>query len=187
MKNTKKLIVAIAALSILLCCAVGGTLAYLWDKTDPVTNTFTYGDINITLDESKDLNLKMIPGGTIAKDPTVTVDPTSETCYLFVKIDASAAVANYLEYDVDSAWTRLEGVENVYYMVLETVPQAPNNEFPILKNNQVTVKTTVTKEMMEAVKANAKLVEMAFTAYAVQKEGFDTAAAAWAVIPANEK
>ena len=185
MKNTKKLIVAIAALSVLLCCAVGGTLAYLWDKTDTVTNTFTYGDINITLDESKDLNLKMIPGGTIAKDPTVTVDPTSEACYLFVKIDASAAVANYLEYDVDSAWTRLEGVENVYYMVLETVPQAPNNEFPILKNNQVTVKTTVTKEMMEAVKANAKLVEMAFTAYAVQKENVDDAGTAWNIANGN--
>jgi predicted ribosomally synthesized peptide with SipW-like signal peptide len=185
MKNTKKLIVAIAALSILLCCAVGGTLAYLRDKTDTVTNTFTYGDINITLDESKDLNLKMIPGGKITKDPTVTVDPTSEACYLFVKIDASAAVANYLEYDVDSAWTRLEGVENVYYMVLETVPQAPNNEFPILKNNQVTVKTTVTKEMMEAVKANAKLVELSFTAYAVQKENVADVTTAWSIANGN--
>ena len=186
MKNTKKLIVAIAALSILLCCAVGGTLAYLWDKTDTVTNTFTYGDINITLDETERV-YKMIPGKTIAKDPVVTIDPTSEACYLFVKIDASAEVANYLEYDVDSAWTRLEGVENVYYMVLQTVPQAPYNAFPVLENNQVTVKTTVTKEMMEAVKADAELVKLSFTAYAVQKEGFNTAAAAWAVIPASDK
>ena len=185
MKNTKKLIVAIAALSILLCCAVGGTLAYLRDKTNTVTNTFTYGDINITLTESDDLDLKMIPGKTIAKDPVVTIDPTSEACYLFVKIDATAAVKDYLQYEVDDAWTPLSGVAGVYYMVIETVPAAPDNAFPVLENNQVTVKTTVTKEMMEAVKANAKLVELSFTAYAVQKENVADVSTAWGIANGN--
>lgn len=185
MTTTKKLIVVIAALSVLLCCVVGGTLAYLRAQTDPVTNTFTYGDINITLTESNNLDLKMIPGRTITKDPVVTVDPTSEACYLFVKIDETAAVENYLDYAVADAWTPLSGVEGVYYMVLDTVPETPNNVFPVLKNNQVTVKTTVTKAMMEAVKADAELVKLTFTAYAVQKENVADVATAWAIATGN--
>ena len=185
MKNTKKLIVAIAALSILLCCAVGGTLAYLRDVSKTVTNTFTYGDINITLAESENLNLKMIPGGTIAKDPIVTVKANSEECYLFVKIDATEKLSDYLSYELADGWIELSSGSGVYYRIVASA--TTDATFPILKNNQVTVKTTVTKEMMEAVKANAELVKLSFTAYAVQKEGFNTAAAAWAVIPANEK
>ena len=183
MKNTKKLIVAIAALSILLCCAVGGTLAYLWDKTDTVTNTFTYGDINITLDESKDLNLKMIPGGTIAKDPIVTVKANSEECYLFVKIDATEKLSDYLSYELADGWIELSSGSGVYYRIVASA--TTDATFPILKNNQVTVKTTVTKEMMEAVKTNAKLVELSFTAYAVQKENVADVTTAWSIANGN--
>ncbi len=185
MKNTKKLIVAIAILSILLCCAVGGTLAWLYDKTETVTNTFTYGDINISLDESDNLDLKMIPGRVIAKDPTVTVDPSSEACYLFVKIEESTAMKDYLEYEVDDAWTPLTDEAGVYYMVLETVPQTPNNAFPILKDNQVTVKIDVTKAMMEAVENDNNLVKLSFTAYAVQKESVTSVTAAWVIANGN--
>ena len=183
MKNTKKLIVAIAALSILLCCAVGGTLAYLWDKTDPVTNTFTYGDINITLAESENLNLKMIPGGTIAKDPIVTVKADSEECYLFVKIVATEKLSDYLSYELADGWIELSSGSGVYYRIVASA--TTDATFPVLKNNQVTVKTTVTKEMMEAVKANAELVKLSFTAYAVQKENVDDAGTAWNIANGN--
>lgn len=183
MKNTKKLIVAIAALSVLLCCAVGGTLAYLWDKTDPVTNTFTYGDINITLAESENLNLKMIPGGTIAKDPIVTVKANSEECYLFVKIDATEKLSDYLSYELADGWIELSSGSGVYYRIVASA--TTDATFPVLKNNQVTVKTTVTKEMMEAVKANAKLVELSFTAYAVQKENVADVTTAWGIANGN--
>ena len=183
MKNTKKLIVAIAALSILLCCAVGGTLAYLWDKTDPVTNTFTYGDINITLAETAGLDLQMIPGRTIAKDPIVTVKADSEECYLFVKIVATEKLSDYLSYELADGWTALNDVPGVYY---RTVASATTDAtFPVLKNNQVTVKTTVTKEMMEAVKANAELVKLSFTAYAVQKENVADVTTAWGIANGN--
>ena len=89
MTTVKKLVIAIVALSVILCCAIGGTLAYLWDKTTTVTNTFTYGDINITLAETTS-EYKMIPGKTIAKDPYITVDSDSEACYLFLKVEESA-------------------------------------------------------------------------------------------------
>ena len=183
MKNTKKLIVAIAALSILLCCAVGGTLAYLRDVSKTVTNTFTYGDINITLDESENLNLKMIPGGTIAKDPIVTVKANSEECYLFVKIDATEKLSDYLSYELADGWIELSSGSGVYYRIVASA--TTDATFPVLKNNQVTVKTTVTKEMMEAVKANAKLVELSFTAYAVQKENVADVTTAWGIANGN--
>ena len=183
MKNTKKLIVAIAALSILLCCAVGGTLAYLWDKTDPVTNTFTYGDINITLAETAGLDLQMIPGRTIAKDPIVTVKADSEECYLFVKIVATEKLSDYLSYELADGWIELSSGSGVYYRIVASA--TTDATFPVLKNNQVTVKTTVTKEMMEAVKANAKLVELSFTAYAVQKENVADVTTAWGIANGN--
>ena len=49
----KKIWLSVAALALVLCCAVGGTLAWLTDKTEPVKNTFTIGDINIDLSESE--------------------------------------------------------------------------------------------------------------------------------------
>ena len=181
MTTTKKLIIAVVALSVALCCAVGGTLAWLLDVTDPVTNTFTYGDINITLTESEDLDLKMVPGNTIDKDPVVTVLPDSEACYLFVKIEASAAVANYLDYDVDSAWKELSGVAGVYYMEVDAANATAGKAYSVLANDQVTVLESVTKEMMEAVRADADLVQLTFTAYAVQSDNVDSAAEAWAI------
>ena len=121
MKNTKKLIVAIAALSILLCCAVGGTLAYLLDKTDPVTNTFTYGDINITLTETERV-YKMIPGTTLPKDPKVTVEEGSEACWLFIKVEKTNNPDTYLNYSIDTTiWKALPDVNGVYYREVSTV------------------------------------------------------------------
>ena len=47
----KILLASIIALSLALLVAVGGTIAYLFTDTQDVVNTFTYGDINITLQE----------------------------------------------------------------------------------------------------------------------------------------
>lgn len=45
----KKAWVSLVAVVLVLCCAVGGTLAWLTAKSDVVTNTFAPSDINITL------------------------------------------------------------------------------------------------------------------------------------------
>ena len=73
----------ILAVVLIVGISVGGTLAWLTDTTTPVTNTFTVGDINITLAESENLNLKMVPGNTITKDPKVTVK--GDTAFVTVK------------------------------------------------------------------------------------------------------
>ena len=56
-----KTLVALLSLVLLLGCSLGGTLAWLADSTGPVTNTFTVGDIDITLVETTE-DYKIVPG-----------------------------------------------------------------------------------------------------------------------------
>ena len=141
----KKIAISIVAVALVLCCAIGGTLAWLTDKTDPVVNTFTVGDINIELKETT-TDYKMVPGNTIAKDPKVTVKANSEACYLFVKVTKSGNFDQFLTYAMADGWTQYEGTTDVWY---RTVPASnANQEFEVLKDSKVTVKGTVTKEMM---------------------------------------
>lgn len=53
----KKTIALLTATVMLLGVVVGGTIAWLTATADTVTNTFTVGDINITLDEA-DVNIE---------------------------------------------------------------------------------------------------------------------------------
>lgn len=189
----KKVIISVAAIALIVCCAVGGTLAWLTATTAPVVNTFTYGDINITLDETTGTEYKMVPGSNLEKDPKVTVKADSEACWLFVKIEKNSAYDTYLEnYAVADGWTKLtgvDGVDNVYYR--EVSASDSDQAFYVLKgddtmeNGFVTVKSSVTKAQMEALKADgATAPTLTFTAYAVQKDNVATAAAAWALITA---
>ena len=50
--------VALLALLLLLCCTVAGTLAYLVDSTDPVTNTFTPAHVSTAVDETFENGVK---------------------------------------------------------------------------------------------------------------------------------
>ena len=57
MKKLKKMkgaraLAAGLAMCMMICGVVGGSMAWLIDETAPVKNTFTYGDINIDLDET---------------------------------------------------------------------------------------------------------------------------------------
>ena len=188
----KKSLALVLALAMIVVCVVGGTLAWLTDKTDPVTNTFTYGDINIKLEEtdatvsadgSATKEFKMIPGYTIDKDPKVTVLAGSEKCYLFVKVVKSTNFDNFMTCTIADGWTALTGVNGVYYREVET--STANQEFGVLKDNQVTVNDTVTKKDMNDL-TEATRPTLTFTAYACQYNSsngthFD-AADAWAKV-----
>lgn len=176
----KKGWLSVVALVLVLCCAVGGTLAWLTAKTDPVENEFTVGDIDITLAESKNLDLKMVPGRELHKDPKVTVKAGSEACWLFVKVQKSANFADFLTYDMADGWTALTGVDGVFWREVGAV--TADTSFAVLKGNKVTVQNTVTKEMLQGVKEGTERPTLTFTAYAVQKEGFDDALTAWGKI-----
>lgn len=176
-----KLVVAMLAVTLLIGCAIGGTVAWLTDKTTAVTNIFTYGDINIELTETKPTNkqAKIIPGVDIEKDPKVTVKANSEACWLFVKVqEAGTFVADKVTYSIADGWTKLTGVtgvDNVYYCEVDAT--MADTDFAVLRDNKVTVSDTLTKEDIKNITTNPTLT---FTAYAVQKDGFNTAAAAWA-------
>lgn len=199
----KKAIVAVVALVLVLCCAMGGTLAWLVDSTTEVKNTFTYGDINIGLSESENLNLKMIPGNDIKKDPTVTVKANSEDCWLFVRVKASDNFDTFMTYAVEEGWTlydtdktgsNIETAGNDDYVIYRKVTAADEDqEFNVLKDNTVTVKDAVTKKMLNALdkdedgsaKTETTYPTLTFTAYAVQKDNVNSAADAWVIAQGN--
>lgn len=178
-----KLVVAMLAVTLLIGCAIGGTVAWLTDKTTAVTNTFTYGDINITLAETTGTDYKIIPGVNIEKDPKVTVKANSEACWLFVKVEEEGTfVANKVTYSIADGWTKLTGVtgvDNVYYREVGAV--TADTEYYVLKGNMVTVSDTLTKEDIQ----NITNPTLTFTAYAVQKDGIADAAIAWAKVSTN--
>lgn len=173
----KKTLALVLALTLLVAGVVGGTLAWLTDQTAEVKNTFTVGDINIGLTETT-TDYKMVPGNTIAKDPTVTVKANSEACWLFVKVTESENLDTFITYAIAEGWTALPGVDGVYYR--EVPASAADQTFSVLKGDAVTVNNTVTKAMLTAKDfANPTLT---FKAYAVQKDNVASASDAWAKV-----
>lgn len=173
----KKTLALVLALTLLVAGVVGGTLAWLTDQTDEVKNTFTVGDINIGLTETT-ADYKMVPGNTIAKDPTVTVKANSEACWLFVKVTESTDLKDFITYAIAEGWTALPGVDGVYYR--EVPASAADQTFSVLAGDAVTVKSDVTRTMLETAKTDAPT--LTFQAYAIQKDHFATADAAWAEV-----
>ena len=180
MKNKITITIICAVLSCV--CLIGTTFAWLTAKTDPITNTFTVGDINITLTEGDALDLKMIPGKTITKDPKVTVKKDSEACWLFVKIEKGNNFDTYMTFEVADGWIQLKNgdtpIDGVYYRAVDAVNA--DTDFNVIKNNQVKVLESVTKAQLEAASSSAPT--LTFPAYAVQQEGVATAADAWAKV-----
>ena len=156
MKN-KKTLALILSLVLVIGIAAGATVAWFTDQTQEVKNTFTVGNIDITLEETDsadadtnpDINsYKMIPGWTITKDPVATVLKNSEDCYLFVKLVKSANFDDFMEYDMADGWIPLDGVNGVYYR--EVAADTKDQPFHVIDNDTVTVKGDVTKEDMDA-------------------------------------
>ena len=52
MKKAKKILTLVCCAVLLVCISVGATIAYLTSNTDAVKNTFTTGNVQITLDEA---------------------------------------------------------------------------------------------------------------------------------------
>ncbi len=192
-----KLVVAMLAVTLLIGCAIGGTVAWLTDKTTAVTNTFTYGDINIELTETKPTGrqAKIIPGVNIEKDPKVMVVGGSEACWLFVKVQEEnwptfkeTNGTNKVSYAIANGWTALTGQPGVYYR--EVGASTDDTNFYILagdethSNGVVKVSENLTKAEVNSIAAGTQ-PKLTFTAYAVQKDGIADAAAAWAKVSTN--
>lgn len=215
-KSIASLIVSIVTVTLLAACLVGGTVAWLMAKTTPVVNTFTYGDINVDLEETDmvlgddeenyENEFKMVPGSDLEKDPTVVVKAGSEAAWLFVKLEKAGGDVtigektytfdDFLTYEIADGWKPLQDenglpIEGVYFRETEPVPNEGDQDqdlrLPVLKDNKVTVSADVTKEMLNALDADAetKYPTLTLTAYAVQKDNISTALEAWRLAEAE--
>lgn len=88
--STKKLAVLLTSLALLIIIAVGGTLAYLFTNTEPVTNTFTPAKVDVTIEEDFDRTT----------DPTVKKD---------VKFQNTSNIPVYLRAMLVINWVDAEG------------------------------------------------------------------------------
>lgn len=185
----KKMLMAALAVVLIVVISVSATFAYLTSQ-DTVVNTFTVGNVVITLDEAKVTELgvqdgttrvdaneyKLLPGHEYLKDPTVHVAAGSEDCWIFVKVENGIAdieaagdttIAKQLE---TNGWTLVGDETNVY--AYKKIVKAEEN---VLVFGKFIIDGTVDNTAIAAYE-NAKVT---VTAYAVQADGFDTAAEAW--------
>ena len=182
-----KIFLSLLALVLVVGCAVGGTIAWLTATTEPVVNTFTYGKIKIELTETTGNAYKIIPGVNISKDPKVTVKADSEACWLFVKVaEEGTFVTDRVTYSIANGWTALDATKHpgVYYREVDAV--TADTDFYVLAgdetypNGVVTVSENLTKKDIKGLTETRP--QLIFTAYAVQKDGINTAAEAWAQV-----
>jgi len=185
-QRARRAVLTVALMLVVCVASIGGTIAWLQDDTTPVKNTFTSSNIEIELSEDgaqDDGNgnlaqsFQMIPGHVIDKKPIVTVKEGSEDCYVFLKVNGQNT-ADYLEWGINTAnWTLLEqkGDEYVYYC--EATNVTADRPISVLGyqnggefvKDQVKVKHTVTKEMMERfVSSSYRPVQLTFEAHAIQ-------------------
>ena len=198
MKSGKKALLLALCAVLLVAATVMGTMAYL-TSTDTVTNTFTIGNVAITLDEAKvDVNgtavtpaervkantYKLMPGHSYTKDPTVHVTAGSEDSWIFVKVEngianfeASTVEGGYktiADQITDNGWTALKDVAGVYYK--KYTKGADAVDLKVFDNFKIADDANT---MTGWSSISADTTKVTVTAYAIQFDGFADAEAAW--------
>lgn len=184
--KTKALLMSLCAV-LLVAASVLGTMAYL-TAHDEVKNTFTVGNVAITMDETdvddstpnkerdQANSYKLLPGHTYTKDPIIHVDANSEDCYLFVKVDNQIAA---IEADGNTTvaaqmaakgWKAVEGKDGIYvYVGTTAAPVAVKANDNVTVFEQLVIAGTVNGDTLKTYENKTITV----TAYAVQKDGFE--------------
>ena len=134
----------------------------------------------------------LLPGMTYSKDPTVHVGADSESCWLFVKVENG--ISTYESADVTdpddpsknykpiagqitaNGWTLLANTSDVYYK--EYVKGQETKDFVVFSQFRIADNANDTSGW-NSISSETTKIEV--TAYAVQKDGFADAEAAWAV------
>lgn len=194
MKTAKKALGLMLVAVLLVTATIFGTMAYLTDK-DEVTNTFTVGSVDISLDEApvgadgkattgdrvQKNDYKLMPGHEYDKDPIVHFADKSEASWLFIEvtneiagIESTAEGYKSIAAQIaENGWTALDGVTGVYYKQVEANNSGNAVDYPVFAG--FTVDGGVNGTTLD--NYNNKTVKV--TAYAVQADGFDSATAAW--------
>lgn len=177
----KKIVSAVAALSLVAALAVGGTLAWLQDQSETVTNTFIWdqnNNITLTLTETgAEDNAKqytIVPGATQDKDPTLHLTTETES-YVYVVIDNQLGT-NVTMNELDDNWTKIENAKapvdgEVYYWTAGAVTTtADMSVFDTITYSNTLDATT-------GAALNNKTIVI--TGFAVQASAGETAQVAW--------
>lgn len=193
----KSFLLAALAIALVAALAAGGTYAWLTSRTSPVVNTFTVGNVSITLDEAqvqKDAATStwrgtsarvrqneyegVYPGAVLPKDPTVHVSAGSEDALVYVLIqDAlNAAVPGSADYTVGTNWAAVDttgyaapsGAAAQVYRYHTTAHAGDD----LVVFDGVTIAETVTAQQMPLLDGTITV-----TAFAVQANGLDAAEA----------
>lgn len=203
-KLNKKIITMLSVFIMLAMVVIGrsvsGTVAWLVSKPESRLSTFTLGDINITLTESDfgSQPIKIIPGIDIKKNPKVTVIANSEACWLFVKVEernwpdfkeknGTRKVSYSVAVD-DNGWIALENNPGVYFREVSAEDAQKGIDYTVLAGDEscpsgvIKVSQELTKAEINSISSYGNQPSLTFTAYAVQRAGIDTAAAAWATV-----
>ena len=180
----KKILAGVLACILLIGIGVGGTLAWLTAQTTAVTNTFTVGKIQITLDEAPvgangkettgdrviENKYSIIPGDQIDKDPTVHVIKDSENCYVYVCIDDALNATNVgkcATYTVADTWEQVGKSGNKTVYKYKTIVTTSGADQDLLVFDGVTISgDMVTKDNINLLKDQTIKV----TAYAHQSD-----------------
>ena len=144
MKTRSKALLLTLCAVLLVAASVLGTMAYL-TSTDKVENTFTVGNVKITLDEAKvtedgkpvegakrvqENEYKLMPGHTYTKDPTIHVDAASEDCFIRAKVTLTNAkewIAIATKYADNKVENIIQGTDdNIWWVSQPAVDTAKN-------------------------------------------------------------
>ena len=129
---------------------------------------------------TREYSLKLVSHRFLAELHAHLVKVTEERhVRLFVKVEQTGTFVDAkVTYSIADGWTKGNGAipEGVYYREVKGV--TADSVFPVLKDDKITVSSELTKEEIQ----NITDPTLTFTAYAVQKEGINTAAEAWARI-----
>lgn len=199
MKTRSKVLGLAVGAVALVGASVMGTMAYL-TSSDEVVNTFTVGNVVITLDETdvddstKDAerdqanSYKLMPGHTYTKDPIVHVDSTSENCYLFVKVDnqiaAIEAETTVAQQMAAKGWVAVDGATGVYVYTQNDALAVVEGGSNVTVFDNFTVAGTVDNTTL----ATYENKTITVNAYAIQADGFSdkTASEIWTAAGFNK-
>ena len=234
MKTRSKALLLTLCAVLLVAASVLGTMAYL-TSTDEVENTFTVGQVMITLDEAQvnekgqpvdadgevaDLkdaqrvkanSYKLLPGHTYTKDPTIHVDAASEDCFIRAKVTLTNA-SEWIEIATKYADNKVENIikgtdDNIWWVSQPAVDETANTVTYtfVYKNeshtdelgkriwtstdskdlvlfNEIAIPGGLTNDELAAVGSS----KITVVAEAIQADGFETEAAAWAAFNAQK-
>ena len=190
----KKKITMVVSLLLVMALSIGGTLAYLTDKTTAVTNTFTVGKVDIELAEPAgeeiDYSYPIVPGDTYAKDPTITVAKDSEKSYVFVTIVEAANTITVddeeqaiVEWAIAAGWTEIEADgAKVYYQIVEKPTTDAGTSLQVFAGDTeyTTGKVSINENLTMEVTAQPTIT---IQAAAIQFANIDDVTEAWDNLP----